>query len=316
MPIAWAGLEQSWPSRSAVAVTLVAGVALAVVVGRLARRSQTKAAGRGVITDLHRFAVKGLGWDALTTCSLQVGGCFPADRLWALMRRDKLEDFDAEEPKWVHKMSFYAACSAGNLLARLRTAYDDPTTTLTVRDKQDGVVLLEARLDEAEGRRDAEHFFNRHLSQHPDVAEVCLVRAAEGKPHQFGNTTSGIEASGDVRTVHLVNRETVRALSDAAGEEIDPLRFRANILFDGLEPWEEFSWVGRRIAIGAEVQLHVVKRTVRCAATCVDLSTGAKACDVPALLQRHFPEHGPYLGVYAQVVRAGSIRCGDTVRPV
>ena len=36
--------------------------------------------------------------------------------------------------------------------------------------------------------------------------------------------------------------------------------------------------------------------------------------DMPGLLQRHFPEHGPYLGVYAQVSTAGTIRVGDAVR--
>ena len=34
---------------------------------------------------------------------------------------------------------------------------------------------------------------------------------------------------------------------------------------------------------------------------------------VPGLLQKHFPEHGPYLGVYAQVVSGGTIRPGDRV---
>ena len=31
------------------------------------------------------------------------------------------------------------------------------------------------------------------------------------------------------------------------------------------------------------------------------------------LLARHFPQHGPYLGVYAQVVGGGSMRLGDRV---
>jgi MOSC domain-containing protein YiiM len=35
---------------------------------------------------------------------------------------------------------------------------------------------------------------------------------------------------------------------------------------------------------------------------------------VPELLRKHFPEHGPYLGIYAQVVKAGTIRCGDELR--
>eukprot|EP00972_Heterocapsa_arctica_P097506 14385440-Heterocapsa_arctica.AAC.1 len=47
-------------------------------------------------------------------CPLEVGGCFPCDRAWALMRTDTLGEFDAADPQWVNKMSFYAACSSGD----------------------------------------------------------------------------------------------------------------------------------------------------------------------------------------------------------
>ena len=43
---------------------------------------------------------------------------------------------------------------------------------------------------------------------------------------------------------------------------------------------------------------------------------GALALDLPRLLTEHFPEHGPYLGVYAQVVAAGRVSLGDVVTDV
>ena len=42
--------------------------------------------------------------------------------------------------------------------------------------------------------------------------------------------------------------------------------------------------------------------------------SGRADLDVPALLQKHFPQHGPFLGVYAQVVSAGEAKVGDRVR--
>ena len=44
-------------------------------------------------------------------------------------------------------------------------------------------------------------------------------------------------------------------------------------MIDGGAPWEEFSWIGREIALGG-TKLAVLERTARCAATNVDPDTG------------------------------------------
>ena len=41
--------------------------------------------------------------------------------------------------------------------------------------------------------------------------------------------------------------------------------------------------------------------------------SGKADLDVPGLLQAHFPQHGPYLGVYARVIHGGRVRVGDTL---
>jgi hypothetical protein len=85
--------------------------------------------------------------------------------------------------------------------------------------------------------------------------------------------------------------------------------------YGGLPAFEEFKWVGREVRIGHTVRLAVLKRTVRCTATHVDAlhGTGKTDMDPPQLLRKHFPEHGEYLGVYAQVLCGGTIRPGDAV---
>ena len=95
-------------------------------------------------------------------------------------------------------------------------------------------------------------------------------------------------------------------------------RFRPNVILDGALPaWREFEWVGRTVQLGSAT-LRVIKRTVRCEGVNVDArhGSGAADMDIPSLLARHFPQHGPYLGVYAQVAAGGSgvVRVGDAVR--
>ncbi len=257
------------------------------------------------------------------------------------------------------------AYTAGEVLGALETSYDDDADCLTVRRRCNGDLLLRAPLagGNAADRERVESFFSSlpsdmcsggtapgalaHSGERiPRDVRVRLVESAVGM-HHFGNTSVGFKsvkrpdgsASGSV--VHIVNAETVRELSAAAGlEESDasataatgcsvheharrgegplaPSRFRPNIVLAGLPAWTEFDWVGKRVRIGT-VTFEVLSRTVRCEATNVDARAGSGRVvhDVPQLLQQHFPRHGPYLGVYARVVEGGSLRVGDAVAGV
>ena len=45
----------------------------------------------------------------------------------------------------------------------------------------------------------------------------------------------------------------------------------------------------------------------------VQFNGGTVDMDGPKLLREHFPQHGPYLGVYAQVATPGCVHVGDEV---
>ncbi len=324
----------------------------------------------GEVKHLWRFAVKGLDRDELRRVELSPGLGFPNDRRWAL-QLEKLPapsddpemppptTFDPRAPVWIHKQCFLAAYTAGETLGALETSYHDDADCLTVRRRSSGEVLLRAALasGDAVDRRRVEAFFSGLPNcggagdphNHNDDSDgqrraVRVVESAVG-PHHFGNTSVGFKSvhrpdgdpSGGV--VHIVNAETVRALSVAAGlerpnqksrpatEEKDeegeaegplaPSRFRPNVVLAGVPAWAEFDWVGKHVRIGG-VTLRVLSRTVRCEATNVDARAGSgrAVLDVPELLRRHFPEHGPFLGVYARVVEGGPLRVGDAVEGV
>jgi len=110
--------------------------------------------------------------------------------------------------------------------------------------------------------------------------------------------------------LHLVNLETVRALGAEIGEELDPLRFRANVYFDGHEPWAEAQWLDRHIRLG-EAVLEVFARTDRCAATDVNPRTATRDTSIPPDLMRIYGHMG--LGVYARVTEGGTVRVGDAI---
>ena len=270
------------------------------------------------VTALHRFAVKGLERDSLASVALTSGGAFPSDRRWALMYENTDETFSPSSPEWLHKSHFLCAFTANELLASFSSRFDDATQTLEVRQRSDDSVLLCESLDEPSGRAAIEAFFSDAAGR--PVHVVSSATATDNQHHQFGNTASGVNSGdGSTRTIHIVNANTVNDLNAKSGYTFHPERFRGNLLIGGdLKAWEEFDWVDHTIRIGDEVTLRVIKKTVRCEGVNVDAKHGSGKADVdvPSLLTTHFPEHGPYLGVYAQVVNGGSIQIGDRVEAV
>jgi uncharacterized protein YcbX len=109
--------------------------------------------------------------------------------------------------------------------------------------------------------------------------------------------------------VSLINLASVAAVADMVGRPVDPLRFRGNVMLEGLEPWAEFDLVGRVIATQSGVRLKVTKRIVRCAATNVDPASGLRDLEIPATLQRRLGHAD--CGVYAEVLSGGEVGPGD-----
>ena len=112
------------------------------------------------------------------------------------------------------------------------------------------------------------------------------------------------------KVISIISRASVHDLERVAGRDVDPLRFRGNVLIEADDPWVEFQWVGKDIAIG-EATLRVIDRIERCAATNVDPTTAARDMNIPLILQRGFAHTD--MGVYARVIKDGKIATGDTV---
>jgi len=110
--------------------------------------------------------------------------------------------------------------------------------------------------------------------------------------------------------VSIINLSTLDVISEMIGRSIDPLRFRANI-YVRAEPWSEFSWLGRELAIGG-ARLDIIRPIDRCRTTSVNVDTGVLDINMPALLNRHFGHM--YCGVYASVNTGASIAVGETIK--
>ena len=88
----------------------------------------------------------------------------------------------------------------------------------------------------------------------------------------------------------LANTASLDAVNDwlvAAGDEPVPMtRFRPNLVVSGARPWDEDTWVGRRLRIGSMI-FRAAKSCSRCVVTTIDQETGEKGREPLRTLGRH-----------------------------
>lgn len=245
---------------------------------------------------ISRYPVKGLSPEVMEEVALSPGQGLPHDRRFAFAQGDS--PFDPAAPVWLQKRHF--ACLMANArIAAIRSAFDPARHTLLLR--AEGMDRLEAAINTPEGRDAAAAWMTAYLG--PEARGA--LRFAEAPGHAFTDIAT--------KAVSIIGLASVQDLGARFGMALDPLRFRANILFSGAAPFAEFDWMGREILLGG-ARLRVFKRTQRCAATEVNPATAERDAKPPKWLREAFGHAD--LGIYAEVISGGRIAVGDALGPV
>jgi uncharacterized protein YcbX len=252
------------------------------------------------IAHLYRYPIKGLSPQPLNTVALCAGGGFPFDRMFALARPDGLYNETQFVP--LPKRQYFMLMK-DERLAGLETHLDVNSLVLTVRVR--GHDVLTADLGTDEGVLQLREFYARVL----DLPAGSLPVFAHQEGYNFSDSAKASRQL--MNSLSFINLASVRDLERRIGRTVDPLRFRANVYLDGLEPWEERRWTGAEFSIG-DVQFRVLEETTRCAATEVDPQTARRDIPLPRLLVENFGDD--IIGFFAEIVTDGELRVGDELR--
>ena len=251
------------------------------------------------IESLYRYPVKGLTPEPLASASLTPGSCIPWDRAFALAQGDAT--LDPENPAWVKKTNFMCLLRNANI-ALLQTRFDETTGLLTITTPE-RKTFAAAPLTQ-QGQAELTDFFIAYLGSEtrygPDHTPPAF--------HHFPNHSF---CDHKTQVISLIGLGSLRALESAVGAPRDKRRFRANIYIENIEPWEEFSWLGKTIQIG-ETTAIVQERIDRCGATTVNPDTAERDVNPVKELQQNFGHIE--LGIVAEVLSSGTIRPGDSIQ--
>ncbi len=237
----------------------------------------------GTLINIIRYPIKGFSGEHLATAELSQGKGLPGDRRWAIRNGSVT---DKQKKDW-------EPCSA---FVRM-TQHEELPTFYVNHDK------------------------GQYYLAHPSGGRLKLE---ESKNHQqqltkwFKHDDMVLSHSHDKtgywdhKDAHLsiINLSTVKAMSAAAGVELDPQRFRGNLLIDTEKPWSEFSLIGKRLVVGSS-EIEILRPIDRCKATSVNPETGISDINIPHFLSSQYGHF--FCGVYARVVKSGRIQCNDAL---
>lgn len=250
------------------------------------------------LASIHRYPVKGFGAQLLLAADLVPGQGIPFDRCFAITNGERTVPPDAA---WVPCQAF-VRLTRNTDLPGYALHFDEAGVTATLTGPDGRAARL-----------------SRNSSANEDAAQslpdAWSARSTLGRSRTAMRTSTGEAGYWDHEdaAISIINLATVALLERAAGQPLDPLRFRANLYLEGLAPLDEVGLLGRRVRIGGAV-LEVLRPIDRCRATSVDPSAGDTGLNVPALLGRTLGH--VYCGVYARVVQAGRVAPGDEVEDV
>ncbi len=273
------------------------------------------------ITDLYRYPVKSMGGEALQSSALDQWGLL-GDRVWAVKDRDRASIQVGKKSATLMqcRARFVSEPTAANRSAPISIRFPDQVELKNgdpaIGAKLSTVVGLPAELTPitAEPFRreppppgtDMEAYLRAMFARNADEPLPDLsvfpqeVMAYEAPPGTWF----------DALPILLMTIQGLDALTKARSESrFDVRRFRPNILIDaGGEGFVENQWVGKTMRIG-DVQLGIEMACPRCIMTTHgfdDLPKDSKI--MRALVQ----QNGGNAGVYARVIKGGTIRTGDT----
>lgn len=264
----------------------------------------------GSVVSLWRYPVKSMMGEELNAAEVTERGLV-GDRVYALRDPSNGKIVSAKNPrKWAKLFDFRAAFAESP-----RAGEQIPPVRITLPNG--GIVTSEQRefnkvLSNALGR---EVTFATAAPETPSLEEYWPDM--EGLAHRETVTDEAMPAGTffDLAVVHVLTTATIDRLRELYPQgRFEVRRFRPNIVLQPASADEGFvenAWVGHTLVIGDEIRLNVTGPCPRCVMT--TLPQGDLPKD-PGILRTAAQHNQVHVGVYAAVLRGGTIRRGDSFR--
>lgn len=229
------------------------------------------------LSALYRYPLKSCKAEPLQQISLDKLG-LDGDRRWMLVDEASGRFLSQRVVGQMSQLSAVWNTEGGlTLSAPGRSAIDIalPSADAELR----GVTIFRDSLRVPDAGDAAGAWVSEFIGKPTRLVQIPLERARMTQAG-YGNDDDRV-AFADGFPLLLIGQGSLEDLSQKVGRPLEMLRFRPNLVIEGIEAFAEDGW--KRIRIG-DVEFRVVKPCSRCILTTVDPQTGERSADREPLL--------------------------------
>ena len=255
------------------------------------------------IASLWRYPIKSMMGEELRSTKVTTNG-IQGDRASALIDLETGKIVSAKNPKkWPNMFSF-------------RCRYEDITNSKDIRiTLPNGKIVKSGDVDANSILSDALGKEVKFISQVPDEPQLEEYWPDIEELDNKDVVTDENMPKGtfyDLAVIHLLTTSTLDELRRLYPEgRFEARRFRPNIIINTDEKgFAESKWIGKTVTIGDEVKLKITDHCPRCVMTTLSQGDLPKDTKILRTAAQHNDAH---VGVYAEVVKGGTIKCDDII---
>ena len=265
----------------------------------------------GTVVSVWRYPVKSMLGEELNASYVTERGLV-GDRAYALVDEETGKVASAKNPrKWEKLFDFRSVFidppQVAENIPHIRITLPDGTQVFSSQDKD-----IDYTLSKALGRD--VRLMKANLDK-PSYEEYWPDIEGLAQREKVTDEAMPPRTFFDIAVIHLLTTSTINRLRGLYPEgRFEVRRFRPNIVVESASGEKDFienSWIGKKITIGEDIVLRVMGPCTRC--VMITLPQG----DLPrdsGILRTVAKYNRVNVGVYASVLRSGTIHRGDLVR--
>ena len=251
------------------------------------------------ISSIHYCPVKSLSFQNIKSCIIKKNLGMLNDRVFAFSR-----SVDYEKAKLIQlnpnerKLNYFLTLKNSPVLNKYNFIYDNDKLTLTIHNKE----LISILVNNPE---QVSLLLNKLIELESSLIKPIFLLNNNDFP--FYDTSNSNKV---LNSMSLINLNSVADFEKKINQKVEFQRFRGNFYVNGIQAWEERSWINKIIKIN-NISFKVEKNIPRCVAINLKPKTDDNSLNLLQSLKKTYNHFD--MGIYLTALADGKIDIGDKV---